>query len=176
MTRSEAVTIIEDAADALGQSANELWNQILHELSTPSVAGPHSAYRIILQISDQSSDAAGADADKHEMAGALRDEIIKRAEEGHFSELNVDRLEASYIWARGEKGDVTLDTELTFGKHEGLTLSELFEEDRDYVNWIIKEMKADRPFLATFLAIEEDSRREEEDDTYTFWREDDYLL
>lgn len=174
MTTDKAKQIIKNAASAHGRDASDLWERITSELRAPVVAGPYAGYGVIKQISEQAIEAAGADADPHEMAQALRGEVKDRMQP--TSDDTIQTIEASYIWARGETGDWAMDSELTFGKHKGLTLSELFDEDRDYANWIVKEMKENRPHLATFLALEEDRRREDEDGMYTFWRDEDFLL
>ena len=174
MTTHEAQQMIKDAASVYGRDASDLWDRITSELRSPVVAGSYAAYGVIVQISKQVIEAADADADSHEMAQALRGRVVDLASK--HGEKSAQVVEASYIWARGETGDVSMDTELNFGKHEGRTIGELFEEDRDYVNWIIKEMKEARPHLVTFLALHEDKRRQDEDHSYTYWRDEDHLL
>ena len=174
MTTDRANQIIEDAANAHGRRPDDVWSRLTSELKAPTVAGPYAAYGAIVQMCGQMIKAAGTDADEHEMAEALRGELKEQMQP--TSDDTIHRIEASYIWARGETGDWTMDSELAFGKHQGLTVAELFEKDRDYANWIVKEMKADRPHLATLIALEEDRRREDEERAYTYWREEDHLL
>lgn len=58
---------------------------------------------------------------------------------------------------------------------EAKTIRYLFENARDYANWIISEMITDRPHLATFIAIEEDRRRKEGGGYHVYCRGDECI-
>jgi len=182
MTTDRAKQIIGDAADAHDLEDDELWERIVKDLDYPHPSGYEAAHKKIRALCDLCIDDAGADADVDEMAQVLRGEIKRRADEHDLvsttSRLSPsDVIEASYIWCRGETGDVTMDTELTFGQYEGKTIRWLFENDRDYANWVISEMVENRPHLATFLAIEEDKRREAEETAgRTYFRRGDECI
>jgi len=141
--------------------------------------------RINLIVTDAGSaeeiiEGAGLGATRHEVAQALREEITSRAASGECRSVGREGpgelIEASYIWYRRETLEEELGHALTFGKHEGKSLEWLFENDREYANFVIKEMVKGRPKVATTLAVEEDRRREREEGYSTFWIDDEDAL
>lgn len=180
MTTEEAKTILSSAAAAHDRETDALWEQVMKNFFVLRPAGYEAAHKRIRAICNQCIEHADAQADAEEMAEALREEIKTRAD-AHENVQTSSRLapseviEASYIWCRGETGEVTMDTELSFGQYEGKTIRYLFENARDYANWIISEMITDRPHLATFIAIEEDRRRKEGGGYHVYCRGDECI-
>ena len=62
----------------------------------------------------------------------------------------------------GTKEKMTLDSELYFGKHKGLTISLLIESDIDYLEWATSSGAIELDAKAYAYFLDEKIRREEE--------------
>lgn len=58
--------------------------------------------------------------------------------------------------------ETALAHEITFGKHNGKTLKEIYLNDRDYINWLAKGEKTDARIKEAIAIIEEEIKKQKE--------------
>ena len=165
MDTQTAEEMLTGEVEAEGHTLDEWYDMIQRQIGRP---GSDSSYQEIMKSLTGGFDEETA----HEVAQAIREKILSRFDKSHRK-----IVEASYAWHRGETGDMTMDSEISFGQYEGMTVREMLDEDEDYASWVVSEMRENRTHLTVLLADAIDERRAESEGISVYLRrDDDYIL